>query len=290
MPARTDHRRDRKATRRARKQARRPLGFVGGGNMAGALVKGLLASRTYGPDDIWVAEPLAPQRRALSRAFRVTTTADNCAVVGGSSIVVLAVKPQVMDSVVGEIRQAVRPSTLFVSIAAGVRLDRLERALGAKARVVRVMPNTPALVGRGMSVAVGGRNASRRDVSRALAIFRAVGDAVAVEDEEILDAVTGLSGSGPAFVYAFAEALIDGGRRVGIEDELATRLALRTVAGAAAMLTETGLSPAELRTMVTSPGGTTIAGLSHLDAQGFARAVQGAVAAATSRARELAGG
>ncbi len=258
--------------------------------MAGALVKGLLASRAYDRDDIWIAEPLAPRRRALSRSFGVTTTTDNRAVVGGSSIVVLAVKPQVMDAVIGEIREAVRPSTLFVSIAAGVRLDRLERGLGAGARVVRVMPNTPALVGRGMTVAVGGRGASRQDVARSLRIFRAVGDAVAVEDEQILDAVTGLSGSGPAFVYAFAEALIDGGRHVGLEEGLATRLALRTVAGAAAMLTETRLSPAELRTMVTSPGGTTLAGLSHLDAQGFARVVQGAIAAATSRARELAGG
>jgi pyrroline-5-carboxylate reductase len=202
----------------------------------------------------------------------------------------LAVKPQIMDSVAAEIRGAARPGTLFVSIAAGVRLGRLERALGPEAHVVRVMPNTPALVGRGMSVVVGGQKASRRDVSRALTIFRAVGDAVAVRDETILDAVTGLSGSGPAFVYAFAEALIDGGRRVGLENELASRLVLRTLAGAAAMLTETGLSPAELRTMVTSPGGTTVAGLAHLDGQGFAQAVRGAVAAATSRARELAGG
>jgi pyrroline-5-carboxylate reductase len=258
--------------------------------MAGALVKGLLASHTYRPDDIWIAEPVAARRRALARAFRVATTTDNRAVAGGSSIVVLAVKPQVMDAAIAEIREAVRPSTLFVSIAAGVRLDRLEHALGARARVVRVMPNTPALVGRGMSVAVGGRNASRRDVARTLELFRAVGDAVAADDEEVLDAVTGLSGSGPAFVYAFAEALIDGGRRVGLEERLATRLALRTVAGAAAMLTETRLSPAELRTMVTSPGGTTLAGLSHLDAQGFARTVEGAIAAATARARELAGG
>jgi len=289
MLARSHHRGRRKKRGRDSGHIERPLGFLGGGNMAGALVKGLLASRTYAPADIWVAEPLVARRRALSRGFRITTTADNRAVASSSSIVVLAVKPQVMDSVVEEIAPAVRPGTLFVSIAAGVRLDRLERALGAGARVVRVMPNTPALLGRGMSVVVPGRHASRRDVGRTLAIFRAVGDAVAVADEKLLDAVTGLSGSGPAFVYAFAEALIEGGRRAGLEPALASRLALRTVAGAAAMLLETGLGPAELRSMVTSPGGTTLAGLSHLDAQGFSRAVQGAVEVAAARARELAG-
>jgi pyrroline-5-carboxylate reductase len=141
-----------------------------------------------------------------------------------------------------------------------------------------------------MSVVVGGRHASPRDVSRVLAIFRAVGDAVAVRGERLLDAGTGLSGSGPAFVYAFAEALIEGGRRAGLGGQLATRLALQTIAGAAAMLVETGRSPAELRAMVTSPGGTTLAGLSHLDARGFADIVQGAVRAATIRARELARG
>lgn len=270
------------------RSARRALGFIGGGNMATALVRGLLQSGRYGHRDIGVAEPVAARRQALARGFRISVTTDNTSIVAGSAIVVLAVKPQVMDEVLEALRSAVRPSTLFISIAAGVRLDRLQRGLGSNARVVRVMPNTPALVGRGMSVVVGGRRASARDVARTIAIFQAVGDAVAVRREALLDPVTGLSGSGPAFVYAFAEGLIDGGRRAGLSPALAERLALQTVAGAAAMLTETGRKPADLRTMVTSPGGTTLAGLRHLDSKGFVEVVRGAVAAATTRARELA--
>jgi pyrroline-5-carboxylate reductase len=266
------------------------LGFVGGGNMAGALLRGLLAAGTYARRDILVAEPVPERRRTIARTFRVGVTADNRAVISKSATVVLAVKPQVMDAVLAEIRPTGDPRPLFISIAAGVRLARLEEALGAGARVVRVMPNTPALLGKGMSVLVAGRHARARDVSRTLAIFRAVGQAVAVKREALMDAVTGLSGSGPAFVYAFTEALIDGGRRAGLRPDLAARLALETVAGAAAMLTETGKSPAALREMVSSPGGTTVAGLAHLEAAGFGKAVQGAVTSAAARSRELARG
>jgi pyrroline-5-carboxylate reductase len=282
---------------RSRRRAARPgrrsahaLGFIGGGNMAAALVRGLLAAGLHRPRDILVAEPDASQRRRLARAFRVDVTADNHAVATGAMVVVLAVKPQVMDAVLAGIRPAVNRRTLFVSIAAGVPLARLENALGPQIRVVRVMPNTPALVGRGMSVVVGGRHASPRDVARARALFGAVGDAIALPDERLLDAVTGLSGSGPAFVYAFAEALIAGGTIAGLAPDLAARLALKTVAGAAAMLLETGKSPTELRAMVTSPGGTTLAGLRHLETKAFAQIVAGAVDAATARARELARG
>ncbi len=258
--------------------------------MAAALIRGLLAARLHRPRDVLVAEPDAAQRRRLARAFHVDVTADNHAVATGTEIVVLAVKPQVMDAMLAGIRPAVDRRTLFVSIAAGVPLARLEHALGPEVRVVRAMPNTPALIGRGMSVVVGGRHASPRDVARARALFAAVGDAIALSDEQLLDAVTGLSGSGPAFVYAFAEALITGGATAGLAPDLAARLALKTLAGAAAMLLETGKSPAELRAMVTSPGGTTQAGLRHLEAMAFAQIVAGAVDAATTRARELARG
>jgi pyrroline-5-carboxylate reductase len=258
--------------------------------MAGALIRGLVRARLHTPGSICVAEPVASRRRALRRRFGVGVTTDNRAVVADSAVVVLAVKPQTMDAVLAGIRPAVTRETLFVSIAAGVPLRRLERGLGSGARVVRVMPNTPALLGQGMSAVVGGRDASARDVARVREMFGAVGDAVTIEREGLLDAVTGLSGSGPAFVYAFAEALIDGGTASGLPRRLAVRLALRTVAGAGAMLLETGKSPADLRAMVTSPGGTTLAGLRYLEERDFMGSVTGAVRAATARARELARG
>jgi pyrroline-5-carboxylate reductase len=255
--------------------------------MAGALIRGLLASGAYRGTEIWVAEKLAAQRRRIVRSFHVGAIQANLEVAANSDIVVLAVKPQVMHEVLAEIRPAVGPATLFISIAAGVRLRRIEAALGGKARVVRVMPNTPALVGRGMSVIALGRHASARDGARTLAIFRAVGDAVAVPREPLLDAVTGLSGSGPAFVYLFAEGLIAGGRAAGLSQKLAEQLAYQTIKGAAAMMQETGRSPADLRKMVSSPGGTTLAGLAHLHSQRFRQAAMAAVTAATARSREL---
>lgn len=268
--------------------SRRPLGFIGGGNMANALIRGLLRAKAYQAHEIWVSDNVPAQRHRLERSFRVATTEDNATLAAGSRTVLLAVKPQQMDHVLAEIRPAVQPGTLFISIAAGVRLRRLEQGLGPQARVVRVMPNTPALVGRGMSVVAAGRRASARDVAQTLAIFRSVGSAEAVPREALLDPVTGLSGSGPAFVYLFAEALIDGGRHGGLSQEFAERLCFQTIEGAAAMLKETGKSPSELRAMVTSPGGTTLAGLTHLQSKDFVEIVRGAVRAATHRARELA--
>ena len=269
-------------------QPPRQLGFIGGGNMASALLRGLLTSGAYRARDVWVGEKLRAQRDRLEHTFRVTAIADNRAVAARSQTVILAVKPQIMDDVLAEIRSAVHPRTLFISIAAGVRIVRLESGLGPRSRVIRVMPNTPALVGRAMSVITGGRRASARDVAQALAIFRSVGSAVAVPREALLDAVTGLSGSGPAFVYLLAEGLVDGGRAAGLSQSLAEHLAFQTVEGAAAMMKETDKSPAELRAMVTSPGGTTQAGLEHLASRGFLDAVRGAVVSATARARELA--
>jgi len=184
--------------------------------MASALIKGLLGSNAYRARQIWVSEKLPDQRRKLERTYGVVTTADNRALAAGSDTVILAVKPQNMDEVLAELRSVAQRRTLFVSIAAGVRLRRLEGSLGTGSRVVRVMPNTPALVGRGMSVVAGGRRASRRDVTHVLTIFRSVGSAEAVPREALLDAVTGLSGSGPAFVYLFAEGLINGGRAGGL--------------------------------------------------------------------------
>jgi pyrroline-5-carboxylate reductase len=265
----------------------RKLGFIGAGNMAGALIKGVLGARLYRPTDIWVADTVAEQRRRIRRRYGVVAAADNRALVRGSRIVVLAVKPQVLADVLAGVRDEARHSKLFVSIAAGVPLRRLEEGLGDGARVVRVMPNTPALLGKGMSVLVKGSSATLADLRAALRLFRAVGDALAVADEQLLDPVTGLSGSGPAYVYRFAEALIEAGTAQGLGRDVAGRLVFRTMQGAAAMLLETGLTPKQLREMVSSPGGTTLAGLAALERAGFVESVAGAVAAATSRSREL---
>ena len=264
------------------------IGFIGAGNMAGALVKGLLRAGGHTPADLWVSDAVDAQVRRLKRAYKVEGTRDNRAIVRGSRTVVLAVKPQVMAQVLDDIRPEVTPKKLFVSIAAGFPLQRLEQGLGGGARVVRVMPNTPCLVGKGMSVAVAGAHATPADLKQTLKLFSACGAAVSITGEALLDAVTALSGSGPAFVYFFAEAMIDGGIRGGLSPQLAAKLCFQTVVGAAAMLVESGMSPRELREMVTSPGGTTLAGLAALDQRQFRETVIAAVEAANRRAHELA--
>jgi pyrroline-5-carboxylate reductase len=272
------------------RRTERKIGFVGAGNMATAMVKGILGARLYRPGDIRVADTLADQRRRAERRYRVTATADNRELVRGSRIVVLAVKPQILPEVLDEVRPEVTSAHLFLSIAAGFPLRRLESGLGGRARVVRVMPNTPALLGKGMSVLVKGARATPADLRAALKIFRAVGEAISLEDESLLDPVTGLSGSGPAYVYRFAEALIEAGIREGLAAEVSSRLVFQTLEGASAMLRETELGPKELREMVSSPGGTTVAALGVLEKARFFEAVIGAVAAATARSKELGGG
>ena len=265
----------------------RKVGFVGAGNMAGALVKGLLATKRYRAREIWASDADARQLRRLKRAYGIEGTRDNAALVKASAVVVLAVKPQIMDAVLGEIRPAVTRRHLVVSIAAGVPTRRLETGLGAGARVVRVMPNTPALVGAAMTVLVRGTRATAADERLTAALFGGVGDVIRVKDERLMDAVTGLSGSGPAFVYRFAEGLIAGAVAAGLPRATAARLAYQTIAGAARMLQETGRVPEDLRAMVTSPGGTTLAGLQALEEGDFFVTVAAAVRAATRRSREL---
>jgi pyrroline-5-carboxylate reductase len=263
------------------------IGFIGAGNMAGALVKGFLRAEHALPADVWVSDAAESQVRRLKRAYKIDGTRDNRALVRGSQTIILAVKPQVMAQVLDEIRAESTPKKLFISIAAGFPLQRLEQGLGG-ARVVRVMPNTPCLVGKGMSVAVAGAHATPADMKYTLKLFSACGEAVGITGEALLDAVTALSGSGPAFVYQFAEALADGGVRGGLSPQLATKLCFQTIVGAAAMLVESGLSPRELREMVTSPGGTTLAGLNALEQHHFRDAAIAAIEAATRRAHELA--
>jgi pyrroline-5-carboxylate reductase len=257
--------------------------------MADALVRGLIAAGTPA-GRILVSEPDAARRRTIGRRYKVRVTADNAAAAAEAETLVLAVKPQVMDAVCEALGEHVGARTVVVSIAAGVPTRRLEKRLGGKPRVVRVMPNTPSLVGKGASVLVGGRFASAGDVRKARKLLETVGLARVVDREALLDSVTGLSGSGPAYVYLFAEALIRGGVKNGLDEKLAAELVFQTIAGAAEMMATTGRTPAELRQAVSSPGGTTLAGLGRLAEGDFERTVAEAVRTATRRSRELGKG
>ena len=268
-------------------RARYAIGFIGGGNMASAMIKGFLAARVCPRGRLCASDVDAAKRAALERTFKVDTTADNAAVAAASAVIIVAVKPQIIDPVLADMRASITARALVVSIAAGIPTRRFEQALGAGTRVVRVMPNTPALLGQGMSVVVRGRRATAADERLVLRLLRTVGRARAVGDERLLDAVTGLSGSGPAYVYRLAEGLIAGGVAAGLAPEMARELTLQTISGAAAMLQESGESPQRLREMVTSPGGTTLAGLSELEQRGFMDALSAAVVVATRRATEL---
>ncbi len=255
--------------------------------MAAALIKGILDSGLHRPADLWVSDALADRVRLAKRRYGVEAAPSNRDLVRGSKTVVLAVKPQTLPEVLAEVRDEVASRHLVISIAAGFPLGKIARALHSGVRLIRVMPNTPALLGKGMSVLVGGAHATGGDVRLATRIFRGVGDAVVLEDESLLDPVTGLSGSGPAYVYRFAEALIEAGVRQGLAEDVARRLVFQTLEGAAAMLKQAGLSPQALREMVSSPGGTTLAGLGAMEGAGFFDTMIGAVAAATARSKEL---
>lgn len=278
------------------------LGFIGGGNMAEALVRGLLNQGLLKPADLIVSDVDPARRKRLSRALRVETTADNRAVVRNARAIVLAVKPQTIDPVLAEIarthesapgprragaRAATLRSRLFISIAAGVPLGRIEKGLGRRARVIRVMPNAPAMVGEGMAALVRGTHATRADEAFALRLFRAVGDAVALNDEALLDGVTALSGSGPAYVYLFVKALTEAAAREGLPAELAMRLALATLRGAEKTMRLSRLELAELIRIVASPGGSTEAALRRFAEAGFSDIVAAAVSVAAERSREL---
>ena len=267
----------------------RRVGFVGGGNMAEALIRGLLDTHLV-PADLLAATDVRPERTAqLARQFAITAHADNARLVREADVVVLAVKPQVMATVLAEIGPTVTARHLLISIAAGVSTAAIRAALGKDARIIRVMPNTPALVGQGAAAIARGKGIGPEDLATAEEIFGAVGRAV-VLDEEQMDAVTGLSGSGPAYVAIVIESLADGGVRMGLDRATAMTLATQTVLGAARLLAETGMHPGALKDMVSSPGGTTIAGIAALEEGGIRTALIQAVERATQRSRELGRG
>jgi pyrroline-5-carboxylate reductase len=278
---------------------KKKLGFIGAGNMAEALARGLVANKVFKASELIASDVDAARRRKFKGALKIEVTTDNLKVLNSSRAVLFAVKPQTIDTVLTELARAGEGEgngasrkgglggKLFVSIAAGVTLGRLEGALGGRAHVIRVMPNAPAMVGQGMAALVRGRNATRADEAFALRIFRAVGDAVALKDEALLDTVTALSGSGPAYVYLFAKALADAAVALGLPPELALRMALKTIRGAEENMRRSPMTAAELIRIVASPGGTTEAALKQLGADGFSDIVARAIHAAAERSRQL---
>jgi len=271
-------------TERLKQQLSQTFGFIGAGSMGGALIQGVVAAGLVKPENLRFYDPDPDRRRELA-SLGVTPAADNAAVMR-SQVIILAVKPQMMGQVLTEIQELAQPRHLIISLAAGIPLALLEEDL-PQARVLRAMPNTPLLVQAGITALAPGQRATSEDVALARHLFGAGGQTLVVAESH-LDAVTGLSGSGPAYVAVFLEALTDGGVKMGLPRPLAWQLALHTVLGAARLCLEKELQPGSLKDMVTSPGGTTISGLHALEQGGFRGLVMNAVEAATWRAQDLA--
>ncbi len=268
------------------KQAK--LGMIGGGMMAENILRGILRARLLGPDRIWVAD-LQPERLDhLQDLFKVGTSRDTRAVAEKAEIIILAVKPQNMKALLSELRPLMEQPRLIISIAAGVRTRTLADGLGNKARIVRTMPNIGAKALASATALCSGPGATPDDLAAAQELFEAIGSTVIV-NEELMDAVTGLSGSGPAYFFQFIEALADAGVRSGLARPAAVKLAAQTCLGAAQLVLETGESPAVLKDQVTSPAGTTIEGLRVLETAGVRGALINAVCAAVDRSKELGG-
>ena len=261
------------------------LGVIGGGQMGEALIRGILQSGLTLPENITVAEPFVERREYLESEYRIRTT-DQEDVLAESRVIILAVKPQIVNPVLARYQKLLNKDHLIISIAAGVTIAQLEKGLGGNRSIIRVMPNTPALVLAAASALSANSNVAREEMEIGLEIFSAVGTCVEVP-ENLLDAVTGLSGSGPGYVFTFIEAMIDGGVLAGIPRPVAEQLVLQTVYGSAKLALETGEAAAVLKGRVTSPGGTTITGLQVMEEGGLRGTVMTAVEAATARSREL---
>jgi pyrroline-5-carboxylate reductase len=254
--------------------------------MAEAIIRGLLEGTGAAPGDIWASVPKAERADTLGQRYGIHVTTDNTELVSNVQILVLSVKPQIMDRVLLEVGKRVAKDALVISIAAGISTEAIETRLSPGTHVVRAMPNTPALVRSGATALSPGAHATDEDLATARIIFDAVGMSLVLEESQ-LDAVTGLSGSGPAYVFLILEALADAGVKVGLSRRDAQRLAAQTMMGASKMLLETNDHPGRLKDMVTSPGGTAIAGLHTLEQGGLRTTLINAVESATRRAQEL---
>ena len=268
------------------RMAGRKIGFIGGGNMAGAMIRGLLHGGTVSADQIRASDVKSERLTELGKLHGIEVTTDNEQLARWADVIVIAVKPQIVDRILSPLAASLTETDLVISIAAGVPIEALEARLPDGARVVRAMPNTAAIALAGATAIAAGTHATPADVDVAQALFDAIGRCV-VLDETLLDAVTGLSGSGPAYVMLMIEALADGGVKVGLGRDTALLLAAQTVYGAAKLQLETGEHPGRLKDMVTSPGGTAIAGLHTLEAGGLRRTLIDAVEVASARSAEL---
>jgi pyrroline-5-carboxylate reductase len=262
------------------------VGILGAGNMGEALIHGLLYGHLCRPDQIFCSDVRSERLKALREKYGVKTTTHNTEVVKQSDILILSVKPQIMKQVVEEIAKHLDLSKLIISIAAGISLDAIEACARKDLKLIRVMPNICVSVREGASAIAGGKHAVKEDLMIAKAIFDSVGKSLFIE-ESLLDAVTGLSGSGPAYIFLIIDALADAGVKVGLSRDDALILASQTVLGAAKMLIETGEHPGKLKDMVTSPGGTAIAGLHTLEEGGLRTTLINAVEVATKRSKVL---
>jgi pyrroline-5-carboxylate reductase len=262
------------------------IGVVGAGKIGAAIVRGVIRAGLVTKEQVIASDVSDALRQSIHQDLGVKVTADNGELCDFADVVVLAVKPQILDPVAQEIAKKLGKSKLVISVAAGVPISRIEANLEKGARVVRVMPNIPCVVGAGAAGYAGGTHATAQDLEICGSILNSFGVGLPVE-EKYLDAVTGLSGSGPAYVFLFMEALADGGVQVGLSRDVALKLALQTVYGAARMALESTKHLGELKDEVTSPGGTTIAGLFALEQKGFKGTVMEAVISATKRSQEL---
>lgn len=262
------------------------IGVIGGGKMGGVLISGIISRKLISAGNIAVSDTVTERLEDLRKTYGVYTTDDNKKVTKLSDIIILAVKPQNMSEVIEDISSAFHQSKLIISIAAGISTKFIEGLLKKKARVIRVMPNTPALIGEGAAALTCGAHATDEDLDMACHIFESVGITVNVK-EELMDAVTGLSGSGPAYGFLIIEALTDAGVNLGLSRDTALKLSAQTIMGAAKLCLTGNRHPAELKDMVTSPGGTTIAGLKALEEGKLRATLMAAVEAAASRSREL---
>ncbi|HLV22626.1 MAG TPA: pyrroline-5-carboxylate reductase [Polyangiaceae bacterium] len=262
------------------------IGMLGAGNMAGALIRGMLASKTVEQGQIRASDVRVERLQELQQEHGIVTTTDNAELVKWANLIVLAVKPQAVDRVLDQLGGRFSSGSLVVSIAAGISTRAIEARLPEDVRVVRAMPNTAAIALAGATGIAPGSQATPSDLQVAKALFDGVGRTVTL-DESLIDAVTGLSGSGPAYVMLMIEALADGGVKVGLHRDTALLLAAQTVYGSAKLLLDTGEHPGRLKDMVTSPGGTAIAGLHTLESGGLRRTLIDAVDSATRRAIEL---
>ena len=265
------------------------IGVIGAGKIGSAIARGIIRAGLVKKENVMASDVSDELCQAIARELDIKVTPDNGALCDFAEITILAVKPQIVDPVAREIAKKLGKSKLLISVAAGVPLGRIETHLEPGARVVRVMPNIPCVVGAGAAGFAGGSHATAADLEKVGAILNSFGVGLAVE-EKYLDAVTGLSGSGPAYVFLFMEALADGGVQVGLSRDVALKLAMQTVYGAARMALESNKHLSELKDEVTSPGGTTIAGLYAMEQNGFRGTVMKAVVSATRRSQELGKG